>query len=196
MGNLLKHIQHPHNFDLRSVPELVISQTNISQYPAVMLCLLLLLVWGTGDYPWGISPLWALGWNPLRQYLAPGLFDIMVGWTTVSYRSLSPCLAHFHSLWETLYNTSERHPSVQHQFNLWINLSLFSLGNFTHLIKTHLKCQWFHWFPLAQFTSLEWGHLHVGQDIWTFRLFNTLQCLVRSLWPHALVLHFSVPFLT
>lgn len=44
MGNLLKHIQHPHNFDLRSVPQLVTSQTNTSQYPALMLCLLLLLV--------------------------------------------------------------------------------------------------------------------------------------------------------
>lgn len=33
MRILLKHIQHPHNFDLRSVPQLVISQTKISQYP-------------------------------------------------------------------------------------------------------------------------------------------------------------------
>lgn len=57
MGDLLKHIQHPHNFDLRSVPQLVISHTNISQYPAPMLCLVFLPVFGTCDYPRGISPL-------------------------------------------------------------------------------------------------------------------------------------------
>lgn len=58
MGDLLKHIQHPHNFNLSSAPQRVVSQTNISLNPALTLCLLLLC---TCDYHWGIGPRGASG---------------------------------------------------------------------------------------------------------------------------------------
>lgn len=113
-----------------------------------MLSLLVPLVLGTGDYPRGISPPWTLA-SPTA---------IWRDWTMVQV--IQPMFGS----WKTLYNTSEQHLSVLsvYSFNQCIP---FFLGYFTHLIKAHFKCQWFHWFPLAQFTSPGWGCGHVGQDI-------------------------------
>lgn len=181
MGNLLKHIQHPHNFDLRSVPQLVISQTNISQYPASMLCLMLLVVLGTNDYPSGISP---LGWSSLQRYLASGLFDIMVIWqwwgrgpAAPVWLASAPSKKHYTMPEDDIYQFSP------HRL-LFGSSNPLSHANFTHLIKSHLKCQCFHWFPLARFTSLGWSYSYVGQDVWPFRLFNTLQCLWKPVWSY------------
>lgn len=49
----------PTNFHLRSAPQLVISLTFHSILP---LCFVFCNC--CCDYPWGINPMWALGWNP------------------------------------------------------------------------------------------------------------------------------------
>lgn len=136
MGNLLKHIQHPPNFDLRSVPQPVTSQTNVSQNPALVLCLLFLPVLCTCDYPWGIGAV-----CPLWQYPAPGLCD----WTMVCYRSDGSRSAHSQSPPTNIMQYQRATSIGSACTNLYLgSMYSFSLGNFTHLIKAHLKCQWFY----------------------------------------------------
>lgn len=46
------------------------------------------------------------------------------------------------------------------------------LGHFTHFIKPHFKCQWFHWFPIGWLMSLSQSR---AREILTFTP-NTLHC--------------------
>ncbi len=46
------------------------------------------------------------------------------------------------------------------------------LGHFTHFIKPHFKCQWFHWFPIGWLMSLGQSR---AREILTFTP-NTLHC--------------------
>lgn len=173
-GNLLKHIQHPHNFDLRSVPQLVTSHTNISQFPDLMLCLLFLQVLCVCDYPWGFIPVWALGWSPLRQYLAPGLFDI----TAVGRWFATGHSAH---VWltatppETLFNTSEWHLSVQ-------PVSIYSLGQCIPflLVTSHISSS--HIWKASGFIDFHWCSSHpLGEATATLvRIFKCWDCLIHS----------------
>lgn len=109
VGSVFKHIQHPHNFDSRPVSWLVITQTNVEQYTALMLCLWLP---GTSDYPWSISPLWAFSWNYPQQYLASGLSDSR---SVMNYGSFSLCLA---PIWNIIqYEWASLQPTSIHSLN-------------------------------------------------------------------------------